>query len=67
MKLTPDQEREAEASAVKECAKMSDAFFPDAATTCRDRCLEKHGVVHVADDCPFIAQAKLALFGWVNP
>jgi len=62
---TPEQLREAEALAVKECAAMSAAYFPDPVTTCADRCKEKAS--GIADDCPFMAQAKMALFDWIDP
>lgn len=63
--LTPDQLREAEALAVRECRNLARAFHPAFAAACVDCCREK--AARIADDCPFMAQAKLALFGWVEP
>lgn len=70
MTYTPEQLHEAEALAVRECRKMAAAFSPCSPVighecSTMNRCQEKAD--RVADDCPFMAQAKLALFGWVEP
>jgi hypothetical protein len=65
MTYTPEQLREAEALAVRECRRVSRSLGLPFATHCSDNCKER--AARIADDCPFMAQAKLALFHWVTP
>jgi len=60
MILISEQEREAEAIAIKECAALAEHCGAVDNCASKGRCEEK--AAGIADDCPFMTQAKMALF-----